>query len=395
MTLKLRSKVNFPATVTATGGLQVVKSNGIWTVSPKWDDLTLETTLPDAAGRELWTLDPDTNVYYRLSVQALIDNLPDGPTGPEGPQGETGPQGPQGEQGIQGETGPQGEQGPTGPSGALGVSGTPTVNQFGTWVNSTTMQGVSITGLLKGNGASAPTAATVGTDYAGPVANPSATIGLTAVNGSATGAMRSDGAPALSQAITPTWTGTHVFTGGIRIEASGAVLPIRHTGGGTDEKQWDLSSSTQRLSLRALNDAYAAASEVFGITRTGYILTGMQVNTQVFAPLAAITDGASLTWTVNANTGQKAKVTLGGNRTMLAVTGAVEGASYFLWVIQDGTGSRTITWTTSGAGSFDFGTDGAPTLTTTANRADLLCFEAISIGGTLKLRYAGIKKGFA
>jgi len=165
MTLKLRSKVNFPATVTATGGLQVVKSNGIWTVSPKWDDLTLETTLPDAAGRQLWTLDPDTNVYYRLSVQALIDNLPDGPTGPEGPQGETGPQGPQGEQGIQGETGPQGEQGPTGPSGALGVSGTPTVNQFGTWVNSTTMQGVSITGLVKGNGSSAPTAAVASTDY--------------------------------------------------------------------------------------------------------------------------------------------------------------------------------------------------------------------------------------
>lgn len=86
---------------------------------------------------------------------------------------------------------------------------------------------------------------------------------------------------------------------------------------------------------------------------------------------------------------------LGGNRTMLATVGAVEGASYYLWVIQDGTGTRTITWTTSGAGSFDFGTDGAPTLTTTASRADLLCFEAISIAGTLKLRFAGIKKGFA
>lgn len=167
MTLKLRAKVNFPATVTATGGLQVVKANGIWTVSPDWTDLTLETTIPDAEGRQLWTLDPVSNTYYRLSVQALIDNLPAGPTGPEGPQGEVGPEGPQGEQGIQGEQGPQGVQGPTGPSGALGVSGTPTVNQFGTWVNSTTMQGVSITGLVKGNGASAPTAAIASTDYIG------------------------------------------------------------------------------------------------------------------------------------------------------------------------------------------------------------------------------------
>ena len=45
-------------------------------------------------------------------------------------------------------------------------------------------------------------------------ANPSATIGLTAVNGSAATAMRSDAAPALSQAITPTWTGTHTFSNG-------------------------------------------------------------------------------------------------------------------------------------------------------------------------------------
>jgi hypothetical protein len=109
--------------------------------------------------------------------------------------------------------------------------------------------------------------------------------------------------------------------------------------------------------------------------------------------LSALTDAATINWDVSS--AQKTKVTLGGNRTMAAVTNAVEGASYFIWVIQDGTGSRTITWTTSGAGSFDFGVDGVPTLTTTASKADLLCFEAISIGGTLKLRHAGIKKGFA
>ena len=119
MTIKLRSKVNFPATVTATGGLAVAKANGIWTVEPDWSYLSLETVIPDAAGRQLWTLDPATNTYYRLSVQALIDNLPAGPTGPEGPQGETGPQGPQGEQGIQGETGPTGDTGPVGPTAGI------------------------------------------------------------------------------------------------------------------------------------------------------------------------------------------------------------------------------------------------------------------------------------
>lgn len=47
-------------------------------------------------------------------------------------------------------------------------------------------------------------------------ANPSATIGLSAVNGSASTFLRSDGAPALSQAIVPTWTGVHTFSTGIK-----------------------------------------------------------------------------------------------------------------------------------------------------------------------------------
>jgi len=42
-------------------------------------------------------------------------------------------------------------------------------------------------------------------------ANPSASVGLSAVNGSALTFMRSDAAPALDQAITPTWTGKHTY----------------------------------------------------------------------------------------------------------------------------------------------------------------------------------------
>jgi len=42
-------------------------------------------------------------------------------------------------------------------------------------------------------------------------ANPTASVGLTAVNGVATTFLRSDGAPALDQGIAPTWTGSHTF----------------------------------------------------------------------------------------------------------------------------------------------------------------------------------------
>jgi hypothetical protein len=41
--------------------------------------------------------------------------------------------------------------------------------------------------------------------------NPTASVGLTAVNGVSTSAMRSDAAPALDQSIAPTWTSQHTF----------------------------------------------------------------------------------------------------------------------------------------------------------------------------------------
>jgi hypothetical protein len=50
------------------------------------------------------------------------------------------------------------------------------------------------------------------------LANPTAQVGLAAVNGSSTNAMRADGAPALDQGISPTWTGAHTLrpTGELR-----------------------------------------------------------------------------------------------------------------------------------------------------------------------------------
>jgi hypothetical protein len=59
-------------------------------------------------------------------------------------------------------------------------------------------------------------------------ANPSATIGLSAVNGVAATFMTSDSAPALSQAIAPTWTGAHTFsyTGGTPVTVNAAANKI-------------------------------------------------------------------------------------------------------------------------------------------------------------------------
>jgi hypothetical protein len=52
--------------------------------------------------------------------------------------------------------------------------------------------------------------------------NPTALVGLTAINGSASTCMRSDGAPALDQNIAPTWTNTHIFGTTVRLTSTGA-----------------------------------------------------------------------------------------------------------------------------------------------------------------------------
>ena len=84
-----------------------------------------------------------------------------------------------------------------------------------------------------------------------------------------------------------------------------------------------------------------------------------------------LTDGSTVAWDVIAS--PVAKVTLAGNRTIAAPSGTSPAAGQFvaLTVIQDGTGSRTLTWNAV----YEFKDDTAPTLTTTAAKGDLFVFK--------------------
>ena len=96
----------------------------------------------------------------------------------------------------------------------------------------------------------------------------------------------------------------------------------------------------------------------------------LEVNGDVLIPEATLTDGATISWDVS--TSPVAKVTLGGNRTLSAPSNSA-GAGQFisLLVIQDGTGSRTLTWNAV----YEFASDTAPTLTTTGGQGDLFVFR--------------------
>ena len=80
-----------------------------------------------------------------------------------------------------------------------------------------------------------------------------------------------------------------------------------------------------------------------------------------------ITDAAEMTW--DACNGHAATVTLGGNRCLHNPSNLAQG-SYILKVVQDGTGSRTL----STGYAYHWPGGVAPTLTTGANAVDILTF---------------------
>ena len=93
------------------------------------------------------------------------------------------------------------------------------------------------------------------------------------------------------------------------------------------------------------------------------------LNVGAYNAEATLTDGATISW--DASTSPVAKVTLGDNRTLGSASNGQAGQFVSLLVIQDGTGSRTLTWNAA----YEFKDDTAPTLTTTASKGDLFVFR--------------------
>jgi len=130
---------------------------------------------------------------------------------------------------------------------------------------------------------------------------------------------------------------------------------------------WSNSANVATATFKA-----APSGTVVGDTDTQTLTHKTLTNPAI--TVQTLTDAATISW--NADSGNMATVTLGGNRTMAAPTNLKAGGSYSLTVTQDGTGSRTITWNSV----FKWASGTAPTLTTTASRTDLI--TCISNDGT-------------
>lgn len=99
-------------------------------------------------------------------------------------------------------------------------------------------------------------------------------------------------------------------------------------------------------------------------------VVGVKTSTQT---LVTATDGATVTFDLSL--GNVQTVTLGGNRT-LALSNASVGQAFVLRLVQDGSGSRTVTWFSTIKWAYGV----TPTLTTTASKTDVFGFICTSAG---------------
>lgn len=101
-------------------------------------------------------------------------------------------------------------------------------------------------------------------------ANPTASVGLAIINGSAPTWMRSDGAPALNQGIVPTWTGLHTFSNSAVITAT-TGLALTVNGLGTTDTM-ALNTPSGRFTSLLLQNAGSLAAQ-FAWDNTNNIAT--------------------------------------------------------------------------------------------------------------------------
>lgn len=158
----------------------------------------------------------------------------------------------------------------------------------------------------------------------------------------------------------------------------------------TDQDKLYVKEGSSLVSTQADLTGYAQDSDIGSTIQAFDADTAKTDVAQTFSAaqrgtITTLTDGATVTPDFAASNNYT--LTLGGNRTIANPTNLTAGQSGSIFLVQDGTGSRTAAW-----GSYwDFAGGTAPTLTTTASavdRIDYVVRSSTSIHAVATLAYS-------
>jgi hypothetical protein len=192
-----------------------------------------------------------------------------------------------------------------------------------------------------------------------------AATGIVSVGGSLVGtsATFGDHVSVSSMAVTGNVTATNFYGGGANltgVQATSAALATNVSGGYAV-----LTSAQIRGDVSVGGVLFVNATAGIGVG-VAAPLAQVHIAQNAIADIVSLTDGTSVS--ISFQNGQNFHLTLEGNRTLESPNHSVPGQVGSIFLVQDGTGSRTLSY----GANWEFPAASAPTLSTSAAAVDRL-----------------------
>ena len=262
--------------------------------------------------------------------------------------------------------------------GIVSVGGS-LVGTSATFDDKVSVSALAVTGITSIGGSLVGTSAT----FSNHVSSSSlAVTGITSIGGSLVGtsATFDDHVSVSSMTVTGNVTATQYYGGGgnlTGVQATSAGIATNVSGGYAV-----LTSAQISGNVSIGGGLYVHTSVGIGVASP---LGQIHIAKNAIADIVSLTDGANVS--LSFKNGQNFSLTLAGNRTLSNPTQCVPGQVGSIFIIQDGTGSRTLSYGTS----WEFPAGTAPTLSTSAaavDRLDYIVRTSTAVQSVLSKEYS-------
>ena len=259
--------------------------------------------------------------------------------------------------------------------GIVSVGGS-LVGTSATFADKVSVSALAVTGITSIGGSLVGTSATFSNHVSSSTL---AVTGITSIGGSLVGtsATFGDHVSVSSMTVTGNVTATQYYGGGGNLTGVSAGIATNVSGGYAV-----LTSAQISGNVSIGGGLYVHTSVGIGVASP---LGQIHIAKNAIADIVSLTDAANVS--LSFSNGQNFSLTLAGNRTLDNPTQCVPGQVGSIFIIQDGTGSRTLSYGTN----WEFPAATAPTLSTSAaavDRLDYIVRTSTAVQSVLSKEYS-------